>query len=197
MDWIELFKVLGITSAGPVFLIIILGFFGKKLMESYFKETIETKRAELNQQLEDYKNQLDMIKQVTMRYSDKQFEYYNKLWLSLFELKLCADNLWERADFKNLKKFSTQLQKTKSEIEKSALFIEEKHYEELYEVISYFSEYEIGKMKLIDYRESSQNYLNVEDIMTMTNRNREYKEKYESLISEIKKDLKEQIKGIE
>ena len=153
---------------------------------------------EQNNTIENYKLELDILKETSLRYSNRQFELYNDLWHSLYSLKLSADILWEKANMKNLKEFSRQLETTINEIEKSYLFIEEEHYQKLMSLLKQFGEYEFGKTKLIElYRQDSEVYSqDVQDINCLIECNKEKKEKYKQIINEIRADLKKQIKGI-
>ena len=153
-------------------------------------------KAKFQNEINAYQSQLDIIKQVTLRYSDKQFEHYSRLWASLYDLKLLADDLWQQATSEKLEKFSKQLTVTKSEIEKGSLFIEETHYKELVETIKHFSNYQIGKSELIDYRQA--NPLNDYDpyqVEQMIAENGMRKTAFEELIIVIRADLKKQISG--
>lgn len=172
--------------------VIILGlsnFFGGLFAKRYE----EKMRAKFQREIDKYQSQLDLIKETTLRYSNKQFELYSKLWTSLYDLKLLGDDLWERATASKLVKFSKQLKETKNEIERASLFIEDEHYTELIGILSRFSEYQIGKEKLIDYRRAHDN--DDEFVAEVIGRNRTEKNQYENLIQRIKADLKQQIKG--
>lgn len=59
MEWIEILKALGFSTAGQILLLIVIGFFGKKLFEYFFSEFLELKKTELNQELENHKQKLD------------------------------------------------------------------------------------------------------------------------------------------
>lgn len=140
-----------------------------------------------------HQSQLDIDKTITLRYSDKQFDFYNKLWSSLYDLKLSGDELWQEANHSNFKKFSKQLKITIIDIEKASLFIEDAHYKELKTILSHFSEYKIGKEGLIyDCQAQSHDNNFAQD---MISHNEENKSKYEDLIEKIKIDLKKQLKG--
>ncbi len=171
---------------------IILGlsnYFGQFLAKRY-EEKI---KAKFQNDINEYQTQLDIIKQTTIRYSDKQFEHYSKLWSSLYDLKLLADDLWQQATPLRLEKFSRQLKTTKTEIEKASLFIEDIHYKELTELIKYFSEYQIGKSGLIKYRREQ--YFDEHQVEQLIAQNEQKKNKFEELIFVVKADLKKQIGG--
>ena len=168
-------------------------------MSSYFgriwaEKHLESIKKEYQKELEYYKAQLDLLKERSLLYSGRQFELYNKLWHSLYDLKLIGDMLWEEVTEKNFKKFSQQLKNTIEDVEKSYMFIEEYHYQEVKELLKQFSEYQFGKAKLGQlYRQKVK--VNQMEIQEWVNHNKFRKEKYEELIDRIKKDLKKQIKG--
>ena len=175
---------------------IILGFsnfFGRL----FVKRCEEKVKAKFQMEIDKYHNQLEIIKETTLRYSSKQFYLYCKLWSSLYDLKLLGDDLWEKANPIRLEKFSKQLKTTKSEIEKASLFIEEVHYKELVKILAHFSEYKIGKGRLIDYRKEHEREYDYDNdfILQVIDQNREKMKIYEDLIGEIKHDLKRQLKG--
>ena len=193
MAIVEITKiVLGILAALGGGGAIVLGlsyYFGQFLAKRY-EEKI---KAKFQNEINEYQSQLDIIKQTTIRYSDNQFEHYSKLWASLCDLKILADNLWHQATSTRLEKYSKQLKSTKTEIEKASLFIEEKLYKELTDIIKHFSEYRIGKISLINYRQEN----NDDDVQVqqMIAENRIKKSEFEKLILLVKADLKKQIGG--
>ena len=185
MDWDETFKIIfaALASVGGAGAIIlgISKYFGELFAKKYEQKLIAKFQNEIN----DYQTKLDILKRTTLRYSDKQFELYSVLWSSLQNLKISADNLWERAGSKNLSDFSNQLKKTKIEIEKASLFIEDNHYSELIKTIKHFSEFQIGKKMLIDYRKET----NIDDHIIeqqMIAGNHRVKVRYDELILLIK-----------
>jgi hypothetical protein len=194
MDWNDIIKIItgliiSLGGAGA----IILGL-SKFIGELFAKRYEEKIKASFQNEINEYQSKLDIIKQTTLRYSDKQFELYSLLWANLHDLKVLADDLWVQANSRNMDKFVRQLRKTKIEVEKASLFIEDSHYEELSSILNQFSDYQIGKRLLIDYRIQNgfdDNY----EIDMMIGHNGELKMQYERLISNIKNDLRQQIKG--
>ena len=184
--------VLGIIAAlggGGAIVLGVSNYIGQLLAKRY-EEKI---KAQFQYEINEYQSQLDIIKQTTIRYSDKQFEHYSRLWSSLYDLKLLADDLWIQATPQRLERFSKQLKLTKTEIEKASLFIEDTHYKELTEIIKHFSEYKIGKSDLISYRQ-----INIYDdcqVQQMIVENGLKKSAFENLILVVKADLKRQIGG--
>jgi hypothetical protein len=184
--------VLGFIAAlggGGAIILGLSNYFGQFLAKRY-EEKI---KAKFQNEINEYQSQLDIIKQTTIRYSDKQFEHYSKLWSSLHDLKLLADDLWQQATPVRLEKFSRQLRNTKTEIDKASLFIEENHYKELTETIKFFSEYQIGKSDLVNYRQA--NNFDNQTVEKMIADNGAKKLAFETLILAVKADLKKQIGG--
>lgn len=181
--------ILSVGGAGAIFQ-KLSSYFGRIWAEKH----LESIKKEYQKELEYYKAQLDLLKERSLLYSGRQFELYNKLWHSLYDLKLIGDMLWEEVTEKNFKKFSQQLKNTIEDVEKSYMFIEEYHYQEVKELLKQFSEYQFGKAKLGQlYRQKVK--VNQMEIQEWVNHNKFRKEKYEELIDRIKKDLKKQIKG--
>lgn len=170
-------------------------FFGKQ----WANQSLEKIRAQYAEEIASHKNQLDLMKEASLRYSNHQFELYNSLWVSLYDLKIKADILWEKADRRNLNDFVEQLSLTKYQVEKNALFLEDAHYEELSKLLRSFSEYELGKTKLIDYRmqrRTAQSDSIDFSISEMIETNKVTKHNYDDVVKRIKIDFKNQIRGI-
>ena len=193
MNWNEVFQIVSgifISVGGAGAIIWKLSSF---LGGIWAKTHLESIKKEYQKEIEAYKSHLDVLKETSLRYSGQQFKLYNNLWHSLYALKSTAEILWEEANEQNLKKFSQQLKKTIDEVEKSYLFIEENHYQELKKLLKQFSEYQFGKTKLIQlYKQRGE--VDNQEIIEWINHNRERKEEYENLIDKIKKELKRQIR---
>ncbi|HBS85467.1 MAG: hypothetical protein A2W91_16805 [Bacteroidetes bacterium GWF2_38_335] len=101
MSTTEIIQLISITAGIPVFLIIVVGFFGKKLIEYFFHETIEIKKKqleyennklqlEIDKKLESYKKELDLIKMgFQIQYSklhEKRSEVIENLYKKLVNL---------------------------------------------------------------------------------------------------------------
>lgn len=172
--------------------VIILGF-SNYIGQLFAKRYEEKIKAKFQNDINSYQSQLDILKQTTIRYSDKQFELYSKLWATLYDLKALGDELWQQATPLKLEKFSRQLKTTKTEIEKASLFIEDSHYSELIELINFFSDYQIGKSELITFRQNQ--YYDEFQVNSMIAQNGIKKMQFEDLILVVKSDLKRQIGG--
>ncbi len=143
------------------------------------------------------KQVFEAFNNATKRYSDKQFELYNELWRSLMDLKISANNLWDKATAGRLKVFAKQLIETRMSIEKSSLLIEEDHYEKLLNIISAFKDFEFNKKNLIDYRNINVHDMNIDDyqINQYIEQNKNIKEDYTSLLNDLKIEFRNQING--
>lgn len=184
-----------ISIGGTGVIILALSSWFGKIWASMLMDSL---KRDYQKEIDNYRNQLEILKTTTLRYSDEQFKLYNKLWHSLCTLKYTADSLWEGATNSNLRNFSEQLNKSLDEVDKSYLFIEEEHYKELTKLLNEFKNYEIGKRKLFQLylrRNSSEVSINPSEIQMAVKHNMERKQKYEQLIKGIGDDLKKQIRG--
>jgi hypothetical protein len=132
----------------------------------------------------------ELKKERALKFYDLQFEQYNKLWSDLVELQIIADNLWKKAEESEMKKFVSQLKRTKNNVKKYSLIIEENNYQELIQILNSFENYQIGKEKLITSRYTLSN----EQINKLIKDNEYLKQKYDKLLEKIKKSLSKQLK---
>ncbi len=153
---------------------------------------LETVRHQHQQEIEQVRHELAILQSFSDRYFGKQFELYSILWHSLYDLKSKADSLWSHADKSTLLPFVNQLKKTSDEIERSFLFLEDHHYTSLKNLIDEFTNYEIGKKRLISLRERDN--INKNTINHIIDDNRIRKNNYNELINQIKIDLKYQLR---
>lgn len=140
-----------------------------------------------------YQSEFEVIK----RYSEKQFHLYSDLWSSLCDLRIAAEELWDRASLANARKLAEQLKKTEEQVTRSSLLIEDRHYESLKKLMKEFGKFRIGKVYLIDLRSRRSNVdgINDADIESAIQSNRVIKEQYSSLLAEIESSFKTQMKG--
>jgi hypothetical protein len=154
---------------------------------------LEKIKKENQKELEGYKTGL----QTVARYSEYQFKLYNELWISLFELKSEAEELWDQASDRNLKKFVKQLIETKKKIEQNILLINEEHYQSLIHIIETFETYKIGKVELMGYRnhhrERNNDYI-VHDELEFIYFNEQVKDEYIKLVEIIAKEFKRHLR---
>ncbi len=103
MDFVEIFKIIGITTGPQIVLIIIIGFWGKKLIEQFFTESIELKKTEMQKSILDFSNTLEI----------KHSEIKSKIER---ELKVHQNQL-DKWKFEFETKYETKFQKTMDVIE--------------------------------------------------------------------------------
>jgi len=125
---------------------------------------------------------------------------YNDLWKSLCDLKHIGEELWERAEPQKVKSFSKQLRTTKLTVEKSALLIEDKHYNDLLEILNKFGRFEIGKLTLITLRNRQAHELanygvNEHEIRRVIDQNGQTKQEFISMVDQMAISFKHQIRG--
>jgi hypothetical protein len=168
---------------------------------------IEIEKAKLslenNAQIELVKSklalQIDSTKMFLVQYSGKQFEIYNQMWLSLIDLKKSINELWAKATIENLKDLSTKLTNAYITIEKSAILIEPRHYDEMQSILKEINEFQFGKEQLLKLRQNFKKrseHVSQEDIMDVIRYNEKTKEKFEKCIDIYRLCLQKQIKGV-
>ena len=182
----------------------------EKAKNNATKEDIEKITSQVERVKQEYKIEFDKIqknndvmfseiKDTKNRYNSKQFELYNELWSSLIDLKISADNLWDSANAKNLKKFSINLYNAKVSIEKSSLLIENSHYKDLMNIIKKLEEFEFGKKKLILLRNKTEQEINklaeYDNFDNIIEQNRESKSNFDNLMQNLKVEFKSTIRG--
>jgi len=139
----------------------------------------------------------DTLKTTSFRYSDSQFGLYNELWRSLVDLKSSGDNLWEQVSSKKVKEFAIQVKETSDAIERSALLIEDDHYQKLKKILKQFEAFQFGKQRLVGLRNKTAHGQNIEEneIRYTIDNNRQRKEEFTELLNELRSHFKEQISG--
>jgi hypothetical protein len=207
-DFLEMISAVLISIGGASVLIVgvskLFGdFFSKRLLDNYnnkHSSELESLKSKYQTQLETTKNELDRAKSQFLRYSEKQFELYNDLWKVLLHTKHQADLLWDNASPESIPSFSEQIRLTKDAIDENMILIEEDHYNKLTELVSKFDHFEFGKIKLIDLRMKSRAQIenepiSEEQVKHVIGTNRNTKNDYDSLVLDIGKSFRNQIKG--
>jgi len=187
VDIIEFFGTLGISAT--VFW-AISSYVGRVWAERYN----ETVKKDYQKEIESFKNDLALIKENNSRYTSKQFELYTTLYHSLSDLKEKADELWDSANLNNYKKFSLQLKKTKNEVEKSYLFLEDHHYNKFNEIFIQFTKFQIGKKRLTMMSDEELKKIDITDLYDLIDYNRTRKDEYDNLIKEIRIAFRDQLR---
>lgn len=207
-DFLELIGALLVSIGGASVVIVGLSkwfgeFISQRLLDRYnnkHETELEGIKTKYQKELESTKTDLEKAKSLYLRYTEKQFELYNDLWKVLLYTKQQADSLWEKASPEKIPSFIEQIQLTKNAVNDNMLLIEEEHYTQLDNLIRQFEEFRLGKEKLIDLRnktieEIQKNGSIQAEAQNTINKNREWKNKYDSLIFEIGKSFRTQIKG--
>ncbi|HWB24260.1 MAG TPA: hypothetical protein VG738_02220 [Chitinophagaceae bacterium] len=221
-SYTDLFKLAAafFTALGgaTVVIIALAKFFGdflsKRLLDNYnnkheneleaIKGTnssiLEGIKNKYTKELEETKTALDKAKSLFFRYSEKQFDLYNELWKVLLYTKNQADSLWQKATPEKIPSFSEQIKLTNDAVNDGMLLIEEDHFNKLIQLIKEFEQFQFGKVRLIELRglsaeEIQQKNILQDEVDYTIDVNRQVKEKYDSLIMEIGKSFRNQIKG--
>ena len=109
--------------------------------------------------------------------------------------------LWEKANPLQLPAFGEQILLTRKAIDDNTILIEEEHYKKLIQLISQFENFQFGKLKLIEVslqgsdNAIQNNELSEQEMRKAITKNGKIKANYESLILEIGKSFREQIRG--
>ena len=146
---------------------------------------------------EGYRTKLKIISKIR----ETQFTLYSELWVSLYDLRLAGDKLWQEATKTNLQNFEKQLQETELKINRSSLLIEENDIRDLRIITDKFLDFRVGKRELIRLRELRQNKklyqeVNLDMVHDSTVTNEGIKKQYDNLISKIEKSLRNQLRTV-
>jgi hypothetical protein len=210
MSWDDTFKlastILASLGGGAVIVSLLGKIFSERLLESYKgknQEQLEKLKSEFLLDVERLKSELLLNLEISKRLSEKQFYLYNELWSSLCDLKIAGNNLWESASKSNLIKFKEQLRKTKDQILRSSLLIDEQHYELLGRLLDKFSSFQFGKTQLKDLqstrnsgRGTQNDDLTNQNIERIIQNNNAVKDEYSQLLMEIESYFKKRMRGI-
>jgi len=130
------------------------------------------------------------------KYREPQLSLYLRLWQSLDSLKSSADRLWDKADADNLIDFIEQLVSTEQVINQNSILIEERHLNQLIELMSSFKDFNIGKTKLMDLRirQSSRN-IDESLIKELVDSNDRTRRRYYDLIKLVELSFRRQLRA--
>ena len=204
IEYIKLFTAFIVSIGGSSVVVIGLAkyfgdFFAHRLLDSYnnrHEKELEELKGKYATELEQTKTDLEKAKSRYVRYSEKQFELYNDLWRVLLYTKRQADALWEKADPQQIPSFSEQIRLTRNAINDNLLLIEEDHYNKLVLLIAKFEQFKFGKYKLVDIKsEDIDQPISSEDAQKTIRANKKTKDEYDSLIIDIGRSFRNQIKG--
>ena len=146
------------------------------LMLEKYKHTQE-------QEIESYRTRASQVISQVERFSSQQFTQYNQLWIALVDLRLLADQIWENLTKGNLQAFIAQLIITNKAIQESAIFLEDKHYTQLLDIIDAFNTYRGGKINLFELKTKPQMDNKFEEIGNQIDQNPGIREDYIQLLN--------------
>jgi hypothetical protein len=151
---------------------------------------------QIEEQLESQANDEQATPGANRLHSEKQFYLYDALWISLCDLRIAANDLWEYPNVDNAEKFAAHLKKTEVQIMKGSIHIEANHIDSLKRLIGEFSKFKVGKDRLIALMESqSLQSFDDEQIQKATLANGQIKDRYVRLLESIEHSFSLQIKG--
>ncbi len=191
-----------VSGAGVLALLIRVSskWIGQRMLDHYnnrHETELEKIKADYSSALAKTQHEYDKIERKHYLYSQSQFELYNSLWKQLIYTRRMADDLWTDANPHKIPSFAEQISQTKHVIEENMLLIEESHYEALLKLMNEFENFNIGKRKLIELRQTTvENVLeNIEDISRMIEENGGAKDRYDSLVTQVGNYFRAQIHG--
>lgn len=208
IEYVKLATAFIVSIGGSSVVVIALAkwfgdFMSHRLLDSYnnkHENELEALKSKYANELEETKSELEKTKLQFVRYSEKQFELYNDLWKVLLYTKQQADMLWQKADPSQIPAFSEQIRQTRRAIDDNLLLIEEEHYNKLIQLIEQFEQFQFGKLRLVEVRSQFDNgedqiEISKSDTQKTIKSNRKTKDKYDTLIMDIGKSFRKQIKG--
>ena len=208
IEYVKLATAFIVSIGGSSVVVIALAkwfgdFMSHRLLDSYnnkHENELEALKSKYANELEETKSELEKTKLQFVRYSEKQFELYNDLWKVLLYTKQQADMLWQKADPSQIPAFSEQIRQTRRAIDDNLLLIEEEHYNKLIQLIEQFEQFQFGKLRLVEVRSQFDNgedrlEISKTEIRRTIKKNEKTKDKYDTLIMDIGKSFRKQIKG--
>lgn len=163
--------------------------FAKALEEEKHKYSVLLEKAS-----RDYDVHIEGLKSVLLRYSERQFDVYGELWISLCNLKKSMDELWAGVTTKKVKEFSTQLNEAKFNLEKTSLFIDDEHLNRIHNALYQLDEFAHGKGDLMRHINSRSTDAESERRCIIEN-NRYNKDEYDNLLRNLRSYFKSKISG--
>ena len=199
MNLDDLFKlssaIIGSIGGAAIIIIGLSSWLGKV----WANRILEKDKLKYTTEIEAIKNQLliESQKQQFMfaLYFEGQFKIYNDLWIALSELQNEVDKLWENASNSNLHSFVKAIKNAKNQIRRSAILIEQEHYEQIISNLNAFEDYQIGKEKLINIRNSNFNNTYGNQINNLIHENDERRQQIKQFINIMLEKIRNQISG--
>jgi hypothetical protein len=138
----------------------------------------------------EYEIQVESVKTILLRYSEKQFDIYGELWVSLCNLKKSMDELWSEYSVKKVKDFSSQINEAKFYLEKSSLFIDDNHLNTIKEALYQLDEFAHGKGELTKIPSNQ-----INQRRNIIDNNRYKKNEYDNMLDNLRSYFKNKISG--
>ncbi len=196
MDSYEIFKVSGavlLSTGGAGAIIFGLSSWLGKVWAS---RVLEKERQAYAVELEGFRSQLNAAAEkqqlVFAMYFEGQFKIYNDLWVSLTELQMGVEHLWEEASPSYLEQFVSALSGAKKKIRSSALLIDPVHYEEIMGVIESLEGYQFGKERLIGVRASLEG-VEPSEVQELIAQNAENRDRINTFIENMRHSMRRQM----
>jgi hypothetical protein len=197
-DAIEIGSAAAISLGGGT---LVVFSFSSWLGKVWAGRILETEKKTLQRELERHKSELSLqnekLKSKFLRYSESQFKTYNELWSSLCELEATCESLWNDANFDMVVRLGRDLAAAKMALRKSSILMEESHYNSLFTLFSRFSEFQFGKIRLLEIRKNIQekSQISTADISFVVQGNANLKDEYMRLMEQIRLSFRAQIHG--
>jgi len=176
--------------------IIILGlskFFGGIVGERLKERS--RKKSEID--IETHRQRLASRRVQTDQFAQSQYDIYVDIWRSLQGIKLAVDSLWEKANSQNIASLARCLRETRSRVDNWSFFFDEEHFKRLNELLVVLERFKEGKTFLVNIWSSQDVTIYFkEGIDRQIEKNRNYKEKFESLLSEIKTSFRNRLSQV-
>lgn len=187
MTTAEIITTIGSAAGGSA---IVVAGFAAWLGKVWSGRIIEAEKASHARELELLRSQLQLAQANEQRQAETKFDLYIEVWNHLQDLKSVADDLWARASRETLAKFLVEFNNARVAANRGRLILDENDYQALQRVFQVFSDFQLGKKRLVDIHtgdEFAENYqVDSEDrIQSQIEHNRQFKEEYERLLDKI------------
>jgi len=192
-----IYHILAILG-GVTVVLSALAFFFNNLIRDWLKQHWKT-TADLK--LQEAKEHAKVATIQPQHYAGDQYDIYIKLWSSLAGLQVTVDALWQSANRRNALLLAKQLRDVRANAQEWSLFFEDDHFKQLQRMIATLQGFHAGKKHLYEIREASDisNYpasFVARSINQQIAQNRDYKEKFEILLEQIRRSFKRKLSGL-
>jgi hypothetical protein len=200
-----IFAIVASVGGSSVVLAALVGWLGKvwanriqELDKARFAREIEADKARFARDLEMMKSTLEAERSRERRNSDAQFKLYNDIWVELQDLKLAADHVWASLDEHTLHNFLAALVRARGATEKARLLLEENDYANLRRLLEVFEHFQVGKLRLYEFRTSEQflEHYHADSharIRSQIEGNRQVKSRYDQLLDHLVREFRRQL----